>query len=140
MFSPTHNITAHGVGGTFKLLQNLPELNYGDWLLGLNSITFYDLAQPLDLAFELTCSLVYKKFNCFSGNVKNWESLAIIKLQTDKGKKTWNWYLNSHKYIFKVNNAPTEIIFKFDVISTNVPLPDFPADLAGVVHFSLYKR
>jgi hypothetical protein len=135
MYTPTHNLIAHGKGGVFTLDLNLQEINYGKWCVSLNSVGFFDVKSKLDILVEISSSLVIKNIGSFSGSVTSREPLFVVKISTDT-RKTINVFLDSKKY-FRINNVAYKTVFQLTLLSQNGG--EIPADLEGVMHFSLYK-
>jgi hypothetical protein len=135
MLIPTHSILVEGKGDKLVVEQNIQDLHYGNWLLGLDSITIVNVGK-IDTIVKLSSSLVHKNINCFMGKQDSLEPLTLIQFYNSSTsvKKTIKNNLYFEK-LFPINNIGHTITFHLDALTQD----KVPADAEIFLLFSLYK-
>jgi hypothetical protein len=134
MLIPTHSIIAEGKGGIIAVAQNIQDLHYGTWLLGIDSFAIVNPG-PIDSVIKVTSSLVHKNIGCFFGEVESLEPLQLFSFyNTSPTRKTSKVNTNFDK-LFSINNIGHSITFHFDSVAGDNLSPESTL----ILHFSLYK-
>jgi hypothetical protein len=134
MLIPTHSILIEGKGGDIVSEQNLQDLHYGTWLLGIDSITLVN-SGLLDTAIRVTSSLVHKSIAGFFGDGDALETLTVLALYNTRSRKTLHISNPSFEKVFAVNNVGHNIKFNLTCLTGDT----FPPETKVFIHFSLYK-
>jgi hypothetical protein len=134
MLIPTHTFLAKGQGNKIVVEQNLQDLSYGTWLLGLDSLSVVNVGK-IDSLVKLSSTLVQKNIGCFLGQQDSLEVLEVFYILNSSStlKKTIKLSANYQK-LFHINNIGHNITFIFDPLSGEIP-----TDCQTILYFSLYK-
>jgi hypothetical protein len=134
MLIPTHSVLAQGKGGIIVVEQNLQELHYGTWLLGIDSITLIN-SGALDTAVKITSSLVHKCNGGSFGETDALETLTVLGINTTATRKVLKVTNTTFEKVFAVNNVGHNIKFVLTCLTGEA----IPPETKIFLHFSLYK-